>query len=122
AAYSNKARNVQDSLTVLNDSMSAISEAAMEENREPTAEEKEKVNELDSRIKELEQQKRDLFREAIPPLERARQMADSDGSFRQDACAALVTAYVQIEQTAKAQELEQCAGLNVQRQGENGGN
>jgi tetratricopeptide (TPR) repeat protein len=117
AAYSNKARGVQDSLTTLNDSLQSISQAAMEENREPTAEEKKLVNELDSKIKELETRKRDLFREAIPPLERARQMADSDGSFRQDACTALVTAYVQIEQTAKAQSLEDCAGLNVQQQG-----
>ncbi len=124
AAYSNKARQVQDSLTTLNDSLQAISQAAMEENREPTAEEEQMVNELDSQIQELEERKRELFRQAIPPLERARQMSDSDGSFRQDACTALVTAYVQIEQTAKAQALEECAGLNVQRKGEaeQGGN
>lgn len=121
AAYSNKARTVQDTLTTLNDSLRSISEAAMEENREPTAEEEEKVNELDSQITELEERKRELFRQAIPPLERARQMADSDGSFRQDACTALVTAYVQIEQTQKAQSLQECAGVELKRQGEQGG-
>ena len=120
AAYSNKARGIQDSLTTFNDSLRSISQEAMEENREPTAEEKRMVNELDSKIKELEKRKRSLFREAIPPLERARQMSGPDGDFRQDACSALVTAYVQIEQVQKAQEYEQCAGLNVQQGGGNG--
>jgi hypothetical protein len=92
----------------------------VENNREPTAEEKETVNELDSQLNELEKQKRSLFREAIPPLERARQMADTDGSFRQDACAALVTAYVQTENVEKAQKYEDCAGLQVQQNGGNG--
>ena len=121
AAYSNQARRVQDSLQTLNDSLRSISQQAVDENREPTAEEKRMVNELDKQIQALTEQKQELFREAIPPLERARQMADTDGSFRQDACAALVTAYVQIEQVQKAQQYEECAGLEVQ-QGGNGGN
>ncbi len=121
AAYSNKARLVQDSIQTLNDSLQSISERAVENNREPTAEEKETVNELDSKITELEKRKQSLFREAIPPLERARQMGDTDGSFRKDACAALVTAYVQTENVEKAQEYEDCAGLQVQQNGGNGG-
>jgi Flp pilus assembly protein TadD len=123
AAYSNKAREVQDSLTVLNDSMRAISQQAIEENREPTAEEKEKVNTLDENITELEEQKRSLFEEAIPPLERARQLSGPDGDFRQDACRALVTAYVQTEQVEKAQQYEDCAKMQVggQQGGQGGG-
>lgn len=121
AAYSNKARIVQDSITTLNDSLKSISQQAVEENREPTAQEKKMVNELDSQLKELTERKQKLFRQAIPPLERARQMSDSDGSFRQDACSALVTAYVQIEQVKKAQKYEQCAGLRSNQGGGNGG-
>lgn len=126
AAYTNKARRIQDSLTTLNDSLDSITEAAMEENREPTAEEEQMVNEIDSTITELEERQGELFRQAIPPLERARQMADaSESSFKQDACTALVTAYVQIEQTAKAQALEDCAGMDLktkEQQGSGNGN
>lgn len=123
AAYSNKARQIQDTLSTLNDSMRAVSEAAMENNREPTEEEEQRVNELDQRTNELAKRQRELYRNAIPPLERARQMADSEqGSFRQDACAALVTAYVQTENVEKAQEYEDCAGLQVQQQGNGSGN
>lgn len=123
AAYSNKARRIQDSLATLNDSMRAITQSAMEENREPTAEEEEMVNELDRKTKELAQRQRNLYEQAIPPLERARQMADSDQeSFRQDACAALVTAYVQTEQVQKAQKYEECSGLQIEEDGGASGN
>jgi len=120
AAFSNKAREYQDSLQTLNDSMRSISEAAVEENREPTEEEEQMVNELDKQVQELSQTMQDYYREAIPPLERARQMSDTDGDFRQDACSALVTAYVQIEQVQKAQEYEDCAGLQIQDGGQGG--
>ena len=121
AAYSNKARRVQDSIQTVNDSLRSISQQAVDENREPTAEEERMVNELDKQLQALTEQKQELFRQAIPPLERARQMADTDGSFRQDACSALVTAYVQIEQVQKAQQYEECAGLQVQGGGQSGG-
>jgi tetratricopeptide (TPR) repeat protein len=120
AAYSNKARLLQDSLTTLNDSMQTISQEAMEENREPTAEEKQMVNELDQQTKTLTERKQGLFEKAIPPLERARQLSGQDGSFRQDACRALVTAYVQTERVEQAKQYEECAGLQVEQQG--GGN
>jgi hypothetical protein len=112
---------VQDSIQTLNDSLRSISQQAVDENREPTAEEEQMVNELDKQIQALEERKQKIFRQAIPPLERARQMADTDGSFRQDACAALVTAYVQIEQVQKAQQYEECAGMEVQQGGGDGG-
>lgn len=121
AAYSNQAREVQDSIQTLNDSLRSISQQAVDENREPTAEEEQMVNELDKQIQTLEERKQKIFRQAIPPLERARQMADTDGSFRQDACAALVTAYVQIEQVQKAQQYEECAGMQIQQGGSGNG-
>lgn len=115
AAYSNKARQVQTELMEVNDSLRAISQEAMESNREPTAEEKKVVNKLDQQATELTERKQSLFREAIPPLERARQLSGPDGSFRTDACTALVTAYVQTERVEKAKEYEDCAGLQVGR-------
>jgi len=117
AAYSNKARQVQNELTAVNDSLRAISQKAMENNREPTAEEKETVNKLDQQATELTEEKKALFEKAIPPLERARQLSGPDGSFRTDACTALVTAYVQTERVDKAKEYEDCAGLQVGRSG-----
>jgi len=117
AAYSNKARQVQNELAEVNDSLRAISQKAIENNREPTAEEKKVVNKLDQQATELTEEKKALFEKAIPPLERARQLSGPDGSFRTDACTALVTAYVQTERVEKAKEYEECAGLQVGRSG-----
>ncbi len=114
AAYSNKARQVQDRIAAIDDSLKTISEQAVQENREPTAEEKRKVNALDEKKKELKEKKKSLFKKAVPPLKRAHQMSDADESFHQDACRALVTAYVQIEKRKKAKEYEECAGLQVE--------
>ncbi|PSQ96257.1 MAG: hypothetical protein BRD55_07330 [Bacteroidetes bacterium SW_9_63_38] len=115
AAYSNKARKVQKQLASVEDSLRAISEKAMAENREPTDEERQTVNELDREKKELREQKESLFEKAIPPLNKARKMAEAEGSFRKDACTALVTAYVQTSQLSKAKKYEDCAGMQVGR-------
>jgi len=121
AAYTNMGKTMQDSLRSVEDSLSSIRDAALEENRAPTAEEKELVNELDKKSKMLEQRKRNIYKQAIPPLERARQLAESGDAIQQDACRALITAYVQTEQMKKAQEYEQCAGMNLNGGG-GGGN
>jgi tetratricopeptide (TPR) repeat protein len=115
AAYSNKARQVQNQLTEVEDSLRAISEEAMAENREPTDEERRRVNELDQEKKDLRGQKQALFEKSIPPLKEAHKMSGADGSFRKDACTALVTAYVQTEQLSEAKKYEDCAGLQVGR-------
>lgn len=114
AAYSNKARQIQDRISNVQDSLDTISERAVEENREPTDEERRMVNELDETKKELTEKKQSLFTKAVPPLERARKQSSSNGeSFRKDACRALVTAYIQTERVEKAKEYEECAGLQV---------
>jgi tetratricopeptide (TPR) repeat protein len=120
AAYTNQGKEVQDRLRAIEDSISSIRDAAMEENRAPTAEEKNTVNELDQRSKELAKKKRGIYRNAIPPLERARQLADSGSSIQQQACGALVQAYIQIEQVAKAKEYQECAGMQNQIQQRSG--
>jgi len=115
AAYSNKARQVQKQLTAVEDSLRAISEEAMAENREPTEEERRRVNKLDQEKNALRTQKQTLFEKSIPPLKEAYKMSGADGSFRKDACTALVTAYVQTEQLSEAKKYEDCAGLQVGR-------
>lgn len=110
AAYLNKGVVIQDSLVSVRDSI-------MAGNQDPTEEQLKTV-------KELDQQRRQLFKQAIPPLERARQMSGPSGEYRQNACSALLQAYVQTEQTEKAQEVEKCAGAgqNIEDTGAEDGN
>ena len=107
AAYLNKGVTLQDSLVTLRDSL-------MARDQTPTEEEQQMV-------KQLDEQRRQLFRTAIPPLERARQLSGPSGRYRQNACSALFQAYVQTEQTEKAEQVKDCAGQNVGNSG-NGGN
>ena len=95
AAYLNKAVSLQDSLVSVRDSIT--------QDRSPTEEERQMV-------KDLDEQRRALFKKAIPPLERARQLSGTDGRYRQNACSALFQAYVQTEQSEKAEEVQECAG------------
>jgi len=99
AAYLNKGVVLQDSLVSVRDSV-------MAQDREPTQEEAQM-------IKSLDEQRRQLFRNAIPPLERARQLSGPNGEYRQNACSALLQAYVQTEQTDKAEEVKDCAGSGM---------
>jgi len=95
AAYLNKGVVLQNRLVSVRDSILA-------KNRNPTEEEV-------RRMKGLDQQRLQLFQNAIPPLEQARQLSGAGGQYRQSACSALLQAYVQTEQKEKAQEVEDCA-------------
>jgi tetratricopeptide (TPR) repeat protein len=96
ASYLNKGVALQDSLVALRDSLT-------QRGQQPTDEERKMV-------KELDEQRRNLFKKAIPPLERARQLSGPEGRYRQNACSALFQAYVQTEQSEKAEEVKECAG------------
>lgn len=106
AAYVNKGAAVQDSLN-------ALQERIREADREPTQEEAQ-------RLKELVQQRKQLFTQAIAPLEKARQMTDR-AQQRQRACSALFQAYVQTEQQQRAQEVQKCAEASSMDGGGNSG-
>ena len=108
AAYLNKGVALQDSLVSLRDSLTA-------KEQPPTDEERKMVRELD-------EQRRGLFKDAIPPLERARQLSGPGGQYRQSACSALFQAYVQTEQTEKAEEVKECAGQMGSSSGQGNGN
>jgi tetratricopeptide (TPR) repeat protein/uncharacterized caspase-like protein len=100
AAYLNKG-------VVLQDNLVSVRDAIMQKDRAPTQEERQMV-------KDLDEQRRALFRKAIPPLERARQLSGADGQYRQYACWALFQAYVQTEQPEKAEEVKSCADAEDQ--------
>jgi len=94
---------LQDSLVSLRDSLVA-------QDQTPTAEEEEMVERLN-------EERRSLFEKSIPPLERARQLSGADGRYSQSACTALFQAYVQTEQTEKAQEVKECSAQTSQSNG-----
>ncbi|MFP4227217.1 MAG: tetratricopeptide repeat protein [Salinivenus sp.] len=91
-----------------NDSIAAIEDGFREEDREASEEEAQ-------RMKKFAQQRQQAFENAIPPLERARQMSGEDGDYREDACRALFQAYVQTERSEQAAEVEECAGFEEGR-------
>jgi tetratricopeptide (TPR) repeat protein len=107
AAYLNKGVVLQDSLVSVRDSV-------MAQNRKPTQEEAQMIEDLD-------EQRLQFFQNAIPPLERARQLSGANGQYRQNACSALLQAYVQTEQTDKAEDVKQCAGAGGNTSGGSGG-
>ena len=108
AAYLNKGVALQDSLVSLRDSLTA--------KEQPLTDEERKM------VRELDDQRRGLFKDAIPPLERARQLSGPSGQYRQNACSALFQAYVQTEQTEKAEEVKECAGQMGSSSGQGNGN
>jgi len=103
AAYLNAALVRDDSIATLEQNPDAL--------RDTTAT-------VDERIDRLVEKRQDFFNNAIPPLERARKLAEDpylqlDGKqeLRQDACRALLVAYVQTQRPGRATQVEDCTGL-----------
>ena len=101
AAYLNKAVDVNERISVLEDSLRNNQESLSETEAE----------QINQQAQELAQERRELFEQSIPPMERARQLAQAANSDQnvQRICAALQTAYVQTEQMEKAQEMQECS-------------
>ena len=73
---------------------------------------------VEAQIARLDQRRLELFEQAIPPLERARRLTqeqyvdlEREATLRQDACRALLVAYVQTDRPNRAAQVEQCTGL-----------
>ena len=64
----------------------------------------------EERIEDLEEERRELFHEAIPPLETALGLFRDAGEDATDVCQTLFTAYVQTQQNDKAESIAECAG------------
>jgi tetratricopeptide (TPR) repeat protein len=105
AAYVNKGVAVNDSIGSF--------QQQLDEKESPTQEDKQK---LQSMVNE----RRQIFMDAVPPLEEAQELAGPNNSYRQDICSALFTAYAQTEQMEKAEEVSECAGQSMP--GNGGGN
>jgi pentatricopeptide repeat protein len=101
AAYINKAVDVNEKAIALDDSLRA--------NRSRLS--REQQQQLEAQIDQLVQERRALFAEAIVPLERARTLMEAQGENVSGICRALFQAYVQTDQTDKAQAVAACAGL-----------
>ncbi len=102
AAYINKAVDVNDQAVALDDSLRTHrSELSQEQ-----------IQQLEEAVARLIEERRQLFAQAIPPLERARELLEARGENIQPICRALFQAYVQTDQTEKAREVEACAALN----------
>jgi len=65
------------------------------------------------RIDALAKKRERFFQKAIPPLERARKMSTAGSTLRQDACRALMVAYVQTGRPNRAAQVESCTGFTT---------
>ena len=102
AAYQNKAVELQDELDSLETKV--LDKSLSEKERK----------EIEQTIEELRAKQRELFRQAIPYLERARKLMEEAGEDTADVCRALFTAYAQINELEKAKEAAECAGLELE--------
>lgn len=96
AAYVNAALARDDSIAAL--------EAGQAATRSDTTSREE-------RIDALAKKREHFFQQAIPPLERARKMSTAGSTLRQDACRALMVAYVQTGRPNRAAQVESCTGF-----------
>lgn len=102
AAHVNKAVAIDDSIGVLEDSLRTNQDELSQS----------EVREIEAQIQELVTERRQLFEDAIPPLERARQLASAGDQNREGICRALFSAYVQTEQEEEARAVQDCAGYS----------
>lgn len=100
AAYVNRASTVADEIQVIDSTLSEQGDQMSDQ----------EVQQQEQRIQQLNEEVNGLFREAIPPLVRARQLSD-DPSREQSICEILFRAYVRTGQDQQAQEAAECAGI-----------
>lgn len=105
AAHVNKAVAINDSIATMEDEL-RTSQSELSESE---------IQEMESTIQELAEQRQQLFQDAIPPLERARQLSGEDSQNSRGICRALFSAYVQTEQQQKAEQVQECAGFSDQQ-------
>jgi tetratricopeptide (TPR) repeat protein len=108
AAYLNAALMRDDSIATITDDPAALRDTTLSPERA---------------VDRLTERRATLFEKAIPPLERARALVEQDQmlrregaqSVRQDACRALMVAYVQTQRPGKAAQVEDCTGFAESR-------
>jgi len=96
AAYINAALARDDSIAALEDGKISLPETDKE-----------------AQIRVLTDKRQALFENAIPPLRRVRRMAGAEfQDIRQDACRALMVAYIQTDRPNRAAQVETCSGFS----------
>ncbi len=102
AVFINKAVDVNERISKLDDALraerSGLSDAEAERR--------------DNEIAALTDERRELFRQAVEPLEKAKTMLETAGEDASAVCRALFQAYVQVNETDKAQAISECAGYD----------
>ena len=103
AAYQNKGVNINDEISQLDEQLrqdkANLSDAEIEERQQE--------------IDQLVDERRELFEEAIPHLVKARTLMEESGEDPTEVCRALFQAYAQTNQSDKAKEAANCAGIDV---------
>lgn len=102
AVYINKAVDTNEEVSALDDALRA--ERANLSSSE--------IDAREARINELVDTRRELFGSAVAPLEKAKELFEAAGEDAQPVCMALFQAYVQVNQTDKAQAIATCAGYD----------
>ncbi len=102
AAYVNQAVDVSERINAIDDDLRA--------NRSSMA--AADVRQREQEMEQLGQQRRGYFDQAIPPLERAKELVERNGDDASEVCRALFSAYVQTDQQAKAEAVASCAGYD----------
>lgn len=100
AAYVNKAVDLSDEISDLDDDLRT--ERAQLSDAE--------IGQREQRMEEMSQNRRQLFEQAIGPLERAKSLMEQTGDDAAQVCQALFSAYVQTDQQEKAESIAACAG------------
>jgi tetratricopeptide (TPR) repeat protein len=100
AAYVNKAIEVDEQARALEDSLASNRDDLSSSQQEAMTQE----------VADLRAQRQDLFARAVEPLERAEELT-TDPQSRQRICSALFQSYMQIEEVEKAEQVEECAGV-----------
>lgn len=102
AVFINQAVDVNERISDLDDALRAERSDLTDD----------QAREREDEINTLTDERRELFRQAVQPLERAKDMFESADEDASAVCRALFQAYVQINETDKAQAIATCAGYD----------
>ncbi len=100
AAYVNKAVDLSERIGEVDDQLRAERDQLSDS----------EITQREQQIEEMAEDRRQLFYQAIPPLEKALQLYQDAGESATDVCQTLFTAYVQTQQNDKAETVAECAG------------
>lgn len=100
AAYVNKAVDLNEEIGALDDEL--------REERDQLSDAE--IEEREAEITAMAQDRRQMFAQAVSPLETAKELMEMAGDDATGVCQALFSAYVQTDQQQQAQSIAECAG------------